>query len=671
MSHMDWKIPLRAEIESYALENEGYTPLLSEVLRARNIKTPEKAREYLVRGTNLICDPMLLTDMDKAVQRIQLAMQRKEKVAVYGDYDVDGISSSCLLCDYLCSRGLDCRVYIPDRLGEGYGVNIDAIRALREQGVSLVITVDCGITACEETSAANELGLDVIITDHHECPKKLPCAAAVVNPKRAGSEYPFDALAGVGVAFKLVSALEGSFETVLERYADLVAVGTIADVMPLTAENRALVHAGLEKLRNSPRAGFAALLDEAGAAQKPITTTTVGFVLAPRINAAGRLSQTEISVKLLLSKSEKEAHIYARQLCELNRRRQELETEVWDAATMALKKNVPDSPIVLESDCWHPGVVGIAASRLSETFRLPTVMICLDGDMGKGSCRSYGEFNIFDALASCAEYLESFGGHAFAAGLNIKSDKVEDFRRALSEYYRQHPPKEHTALEPELLIERLDILSIEGVLSLNQLEPCGCCNPRPLMCVCDVLLESLTPIGNGKHLRLKICKNGVHMDCVFFAHSLGEVDIRQGELVDMCFAPQINDFRASRNVQLLVSDVRSSKSESNCRQILEGNAHTDEVRAYRPARDELSYVWRIIKHMGGHMEQSLGELSRMKEFSEIAPIKLCLCLKIFDELKLLSLDTHNDRVSAYICDGAQKTALDKSPLFRVLWAHGG
>lgn len=671
MNHMDWKIPLRAETESYELEDAGYTPLLSEVLRARDIKTPEEAKKYLAREPSLLCDPMLLEDMDKAVARIRLAMQKREKLAVYGDYDVDGISSSCLLCDYLCSRGLDCRVYIPDRLGEGYGVNLEAIRALCEQGVSLVITVDCGITAFEETRAAKELGLEVIITDHHECPKELPDAIAVINPKRYNSPYPFDALAGVGVAFKLACALEGTYETVLSKYADLVAVGTIADVMPLVGENRALVHAGLEKLKRSPRAGFAALLEEAGATQKPITTTTVGFVLAPRINAAGRLSQTETSVKLLLSKTQEEAQTYAKQLCELNRRRQELETEVWDAATSVLSKNLPDSPIVLESDRWHPGVVGIAASRLSETFRLPTVMICFDGDMGKGSCRSYGDFNIFDALASCSEYLESFGGHAFAAGLNIKSNMVEDFRHALSEYYRQHPPKERTDFEPELLIEGLELLSIEGVLSLNLLEPCGCCNPRPLMCVCDVLLESLTPIGNGKHLRLKVSKNGVYMDCVFFAHSLDEVDIKSGELIDLCFAPQINDFRSTRSVQLLVSDVRSSKSESSCRQILEGNACTDEIRAYRPKRDDLSYVWRIIKRMNGHLEQSLGELSRMKEFSEIAPVKLCLCLKIFDELKLLSLDTHNDRVSAYICDGAKKTALEKSPLFRLLWAHGG
>lgn len=671
MNHKEWKMPPITHKASPALENAGYTPLLCEVLRARNIDTPEKAKKYLARDEQLICDPMLLEDLDKAVARIELAIREREKVAVYGDYDVDGISSSCLLCDYFRGRGLECEVYIPDRLEEGYGVNSEAIKALRERGVSLVVTVDCGITAFEEARLAQAIGIDVIITDHHECPQELPCAVAVVNPKRRCSKYPFDALAGVGVAFKLVCALEDSLETVLERYADLVAVGTVADVMPLTGENRALVHAGLEKLKNAPRPGFSALLEEAGVAQKPITTTTIGFILAPRINAAGRLSQTETSVGLLLSKTEDEARAYARKLCQLNRRRQELETEVWDAATCALGKNVPTSPIVLESDCWHPGVVGIAASKLSEVFRLPTVMICLDGDMGKGSCRSYGEFNIFDALTDCSEYLESFGGHAFAAGINIRPDKIDGFRRALAEYYKKNPPEEHTALEPELLIENLELLSIEGALSLDELEPFGCGNPRPLMCACDVFLENLTPIGNGKHLRLRICKNGIHMDCVFFAHSLAEVDIRQGELVDICFSTQINDFRSSRSVQLLVSDVRPAQSASSYKQIIEGTANPEEIRAFRPERDELARVWRIIKHMGGHLEQNLCELAKMSEFADITLVKLCLCLKIFDELKLLTAEMHNDHISAYICDNAQKTALDKSPLFRVLWAHGG
>ncbi len=671
MGQMEWKMPCVVDDNSDAFAKSGFSPLLTAVLRARGADTLEKARLYLLRDEALMCDPMLLSDMNRAVSRIELAIALHQKVAVYGDYDVDGITSACLLMDYFSGRGLECEIYIPDRLGEGYGVNKNAIETLHEKGIDLVVTVDCGITAVTETEFAKSLGMDIIITDHHECPQTLPDAAAVVDPKRTDSAYPFGELAGVGVAFKLVCALEKNSKASLERYADLVAVGTIADVMPLIGENRYLVYKGLKKLKNNPLPGFAALLDEAGVANKPLSANTVGFTLAPRINAAGRLCKTETSIKLLLSKNQEEASTWAKELCTLNRRRQELELEVWEEAMAFLTANEPTSPIVLESCSWHPGVVGIAASRLTEEYRLPTIMICVDDENGKGSCRSFGDFNLFEALSACSEHLESFGGHAFAAGLNIKPENIAAFREALAKYYISNPPTLHTAIEPELLICDPAILNMEGVVSLIELEPCGSGNEHPLMCICNAVLESVTPIGNGKHLRMRISQKGVFFDCVFFSHTAESLGAAEGENIDICFTPQINDYNSRRSVQLLITDLRKSETLGKCRYIIEKDEYSlDEIRIFRPERDELASFWRKIKALGGRLELSYDKFSEDFDSSFMEPIKLCLCIRILSELKLLETSIRNGRVCCSACEAKEKTELDKSPLFRLLWESG-
>lgn len=664
MGHKEWKMPIAAP-QSAGMEGSGYSPLLCRILGARGIETREAAELFLARDSRLLNDPMLLNDMPKALERIELARQRREKIAVYGDYDVDGITSACMLCDYFRKSGFDCKVYIPDRLDEGYGLNCDAVRALSGEGVRLLITVDCGITACDETKLASSLGMDIIITDHHQCPALLPEAVAVIDPKRHDSVYPFDELAGVGVAFKLICAIEGESEAPLRRYGDLVAVGTVADVMPLTGENRALVYAGLEKLKNSPRPGFAALLEEAGAGQKPVNASIISFVLAPRINAAGRLCKTETSVRLLLAETADEASDCAKELCELNHRRQKLETKVWNDAMEELGETAPKTPIVLKSESWHPGVVGIAASRLAEAFAVPTVVICMDGDMGKGSCRSYGDFNLFAALGACSQYLDSFGGHAFAAGLNIKKDQIDDFCRALAEYYGKNPPTERCELEPELELEDFACLSPAEVLSLEELEPCGSGNPRPIMCIRDVRLEQLSPIGGGKHLRLCAVKGGESLDGVFFSHGLSDVDVSEGELVDICFIPQINDFRSTRSVQLLIADVRPAQSDQRCRDILSDTADLEQMRPYRPSREELILFWKALKSGGGSFCGSVSGANAPG--GGLEPEKRCLCLKILSELELIKLLAEDSRADVRVDPGAEKNELNNSPLFRSLW----
>jgi len=670
MGQIEWKMPRVADEITQAYAKSDFTPLLAAVMCARGFDTPEKARRSLKRDKSLLCDPMLLSDMDKAVSRIELAIELHQKTAVYGDYDVDGISSACLLLDYFQSRGLDCEVYIPDRLEEGYGINNKAISVLHERNIALIVTVDCGITAVSEAEYAKSLGMDMIITDHHECPQVLPEAAAVVDPKRPDSKYPFEELAGVGVAFKLVCAMEKNVDALLGGYADLVAVGTIADVMPLVGENRYLTYIGLEKLRNDPLPGFAALLEEAGVSKKPLTAATVGFTLAPRINAAGRLCRTETATRLILAKNQQEAQVWAKELCALNRRRQELEIEVWEDAMSFLSDTEPKSPIVLESDSWHPGVVGIAASRLTEEYKLPTVMICVDDENGKGSCRSYGDFNLFEALSACSEHLVSFGGHAFAAGLNIKPENIGAFRNALAEYYSQNPPTVHPELSPDVLIKNPASLSMEGVESLSELEPCGSGNEHPLLCICGAVLESLAPIGNGKHLRLRISQKGVLFDCVFFSRTAENLGVSEGETVDICFTLQVNDFHSRQSVQLLIVDVRRSETLETCRNILEKNELLiDEARLYRPEREELACLWRSIRRLGGKLELSFDKFFEDFGITFMEPVKLCLGIRILSELKLLDTSVVNGRVLCLASDNAGKTELDKSPLFRLLWEN--
>lgn len=557
MKYSNWKVPSEPPTVPRDLLRAGCTPLLAAILALRGMGRLDEAETFLLGGSETLHDPLLLEDILPAIRRIARAIAIGEHVAVYGDYDVDGITSACLMSDYLRYRGLEAELYIPDRLDEGYGLNVSAIDKLFEMGVSLIITVDCGVTSIEETEHANALGIDMIITDHHECREELPDAIAVVDPKRPLCPYPGTALAGVGVAFKLVCALEGDTERMLERYGDLLAVGTVADVMPVTGENRYMIRSGLEKLSSrSCSPGLAALMRETGSADKRPTASTISYALAPRINAAGRLGDTRTAVELLQTRDRRRAELLARELCEINRRRQELEFAIWQDALELLDGQTPTRPVVLAAEGWHPGVIGIVASKLTDAFSLPSVMICLDGDRGKGSCRSVGDFNLYEALTACRDCLEGFGGHAMAAGLTIRADRVDEFRERLGEYYMAHPSDFVPALEAEIKITDPRLLTMECVESLDSLEPCGSGNPRPLLYMESARLDLATAIGGGKHTRLRLNHLGADYDAVFFSRSLNDLGCVQGDSVDLIFSPQINEFRGRRNVQLVLNDIR-------------------------------------------------------------------------------------------------------------------
>lgn len=635
MNCKEWKIPYSRPEAPEELRSAGYSPLLSAVLALRGIRTAEQARALFEGGPSTLHDPLLMKGMAEARERVLLAIERGEIVAVYGDYDVDGITSTCLVADYLRFKGLDCRLYIPDRSEEGYGLNCAALDALKAQGVSLVISVDCGITAVEEAAHARALGMDMVITDHHECKSgALPQAAAVIDCRQEGDNYPNKDLAGVGVALKLVCACEGDSRAMLARYADLAAVGTVADVMPLVGENRFLVRLGIEKLERAPRPGLAAMMKESSVEGRKLTASTIGFILAPRLNAAGRLGQAERAARLLMCTSEQESSRLASELCELNRRRQSIETEIWQEALALIDGSSPDAPIVLASDRWHQGVIGIAASRLAEQYSLPAIMICLNGELGKGSCRSYGGFNLFEALSACSEHLLGFGGHALAAGLNIHKDRLEDFRRALAEYYRKNRPAPQPEVNCDLLIRDPGLLSIESVRSLDLLEPYGNANPKPVMCLSGVTLESLSAVGGGKHLRLRVRLGGGHFEGIFFSHTAHELGLRQGEAVDLAFTPQINEFRGHVSVQLQVCAARPHDGTGLCKSILEKDAPSLWAAApYCPERADFVRVWRMVERDFTAAGDAAGVIAQCPEGME--PERFCLCLMTLLEAGLL------------------------------------
>ena len=389
-----------------ALVTGGYAPLTAMVLAARGLASPAQAQRYLACKEPLP-SPFEMTDMDLAVGRVRLALSRGEKIAVFGDYDVDGITATCLLTHFLRAQGADCVSYIPGRLEEGYGLNPIAIRQLAAENVNLIITVDCGITAVEEALLCKQMGIDLIITDHHECKDIFPEAVAVVNPHRPNDGYPHMNLSGVGVAFKLAAAISGDQEATLAEYADMVCLGTVADVMPLLGENRVFVARGLELLKHTHRPGVAALMEECGCTPDNITASSIGFMLAPRINAAGRIGKIELAINLFLTEDEEEAKTLARGLCELNRQRQAVESEIFQQAVDQLPVGKLPDAVVLADERWHQGVVGIVASRIAEEYCCPTFLICLDGDHGKASSRSYGGFNLFGALTTLSPLLES------------------------------------------------------------------------------------------------------------------------------------------------------------------------------------------------------------------------------------------------------------------------
>lgn len=568
MKFEKWKIGAPAPETIKLLRQAGYPALLSMVLAGRGVQTAEDAAARMDCEDELSLSPFAMMDMDKAVDRIHRAIAGGETIAVFGDYDVDGITSTVLLLDYLKSCGANCLRYIPRRIEDGYGLSCDAIQSLRAQGATLMVTVDCGVTGAEEVAFANSLGLDVVVTDHHECKGALPDAVAVVDPHRPDCPYPFKHLAGVGVALKLVLALGGSVneERLFSRYCTLAAIGTVADVMRMEGENRIIVRRGLDALPRTDFVGVHALLKEAGLEGKPVTSIQIGFTLAPRINAAGRMGAADLAADLLETADPAWAEKLARALCDLNRERQAVEQDICADAQRQIEA-LPESArsaLVLSSEEWHQGVVGIVASRLSEKYACPSFMIHTQEGMGKGSCRSFGGFNLFAALESCASLLEGFGGHELAAGFTIREENIAVFRERMNGYVRARMGKgvPVSALEIDAAVPDPVDMTMDEVEQLSRLEPYGAGNPRPVFALLGARVDMAQSVGQGKHLKLQLSKGPCRFDAIFFSASAEDCGVQAGDRIDVAFYLQGNVFRGKTSLQLQVVDLRPSRMAS-------------------------------------------------------------------------------------------------------------
>ncbi|MDR0904868.1 MAG: single-stranded-DNA-specific exonuclease RecJ [Oscillospiraceae bacterium] len=556
----EWKIIGFDRDAATALFRRGINPLAAVFLCSRGITTFDDAVDFITDKPSDIFDPFLLRDMDKAVTEIEDAIAKNRKIAIFGDYDVDGMTASALLKSYFRTRNVECEIYIPGRAEEGYGLNRPALDYLKSVGTELIITVDCGITAIDETDYATQLGMDIIITDHHECKDTLPAALAVIDPKRPGCEYPNRVLAGVGVAFKLVCALENSrpVSALLREYGDFVAIGTVADVMPVTGENRALIRAGLNRLVAEPRPGLVALMQAAGAPRGSIGTADIGFTLAPRLNAAGRMGRTLLSVDILLTQDAEEAKTLTAELCGLNDERRKLESTIFTEVEERLRGIDPKGPIVMSGENWYHGVMGIVAARTAERWLFPAVMINVDADgIGRGSCRSFGSFKMYSALARCDDLLINYGGHEMAAGITIPRENIDEFTRRIREIYHETvkiPPV--PTLKVDFEVEKARLLSLENVESLERLEPFGNQNLPPRLVITNARIVLLSPVGNGKHTRLRVEKDHMTFDCIFFSMESSSLGVAEGDAADIVFEPQVNEFRGRKSVQFHVLDLK-------------------------------------------------------------------------------------------------------------------
>lgn len=655
----------------------GIGRVLSDILVQRGYGTVEDARNFLKKGTGFFHDPFLMNDMKEGVERIFKAIDEGEHITVYGDYDVDGVTSVSALYLYLTEKGARVDAYIPNRATEGYGMNLPALDKLAGNGTKLIITVDTGITAIEEAKYLKTLGMEMVVTDHHRCQEELPDAVAVINPRRPDNTYPFDELAGVGVVFKLLCALEKTYQAklghhgteylteVCGKYCDLVAIGTIADVMPLRDENRLICAAGLRNIEKSPREGLRALMEQTEPKTKnsrypkkrKINASYIGFTIAPKINAAGRLSDAMDGVRLFLATSKSEANDIAAKLCDLNIKRQAEENRIAAEAielAEATHDFENDPVLVLAKENWHHGVIGIVSSRLTERYNMPTLLISIENGVGKGSGRSIKGLNLTEALTACSDSLIRYGGHELAAGLTVSAEKLDEFRVKLNDYARGRLTSEDTVptLEIDHEVEDGDI-TVAFAEEMALLEPCGVDNQTPMLMRRNAVVAEVNSIGAGKHTKLLLRSEGSPKTALAFGVPACETDLTVGDVVDVAFQIDINEFQNVKSAQMLVRDARLCEAELTLydKELEFYRSVTEDGEKFRihdrflPDRNDFALVYTALKKLCAESDV-FGLHKLYKTVISLNPdllppmrmAKIKLCVRIFADVGLISFE---------------------------------
>ena len=547
------------KVEQLVKENK-VNELLARILVNKGITQPNEIELFLHPTRKDFHDPFLMPDMEKIVDRLLKAMEHKEKIIIYGDYDADGITSITVLKSFLEERGLAVSYYIPNRLDEGYGLNKEAIKKIYDDGFRLMLTVDCGITGVEEVDYANSLGMEVYITDHHEPADKLPNAKAVVDAKRKDNKYPFNQLAGVGVVFKLIQALSiklGLEEKEYLKYLDIVCIGTISDIVPLVDENRVIAKLGLKLVAQTKNIGLKTLLDIIGF--KTIDSSAISFGVAPRINACGRMGNEQIALDLFLSKDKEDAKKLAIQLNEYNAERQRIEKQIFEEAVEKIEADEKEkSCIIVGSENWHHGIIGIVASKVTEMYFKPSILICFEGEEGKGSGRSIPGFDLHEALMRCGSHLTKFGGHAMAVGVTVKTAEFETFKEELEAYAKTCKIDEIVPIlnvDSELTLKKIDI---ESVRSLQMLEPFGEANKMPIFLFKNLKINSIRALSEGKHLKLTLKDDNFMVNAIGF--NMGDLSEKYllDDRVDIVGSLDINSFNGRDSIQIVLKDIRKS-----------------------------------------------------------------------------------------------------------------
>lgn len=672
-----------AEAVSALTKGGALSELCAAVLAARGISSLGTVQDLL--GTDALSDPMLLRDMPEAVDCINSAIDSGTRICVYGDYDCDGVTATVMLFDYLTCLGADVTYYIPER-AEGYGLNEQAIRTLSEDGVELIITVDNGISAIEEAKLIASLGMTLVVTDHHQPGEELPEAAAVVNPHRRDCPSPYKPLCGAGVVLKLIAALDGGdCDMALEQFGDLAMLATIADIVPLTGENRYIAERGLTYIQNTERPGLLALIAAAGAADKTIDAHTVGFVLAPRINAAGRFGSPKQAAELLLCQDPEEAVTLAQDLNALNQARKVCETEIEQQIFEQLREDpslLDQRVLVLWDESWHAGVLGILAARMLERFGKPCILLTVEGDSAKGSMRSFGEFSSYQCLDFCKDLLSHWGGHKGAGGLSLPTERLPELRRRVAAFAAEQFP-EMPVLTMDAMTIPPALLNVEQVASLDMLAPFGEQNPAPLFALRGVTLTNIAPCKSPAHTRLTFLYEDRPVNAIWFFKRADQIPCSAGTVCDVLVTLSVSSYLGKPVLSVHCSELRAaafSACISKTRNLtLEDSyfAARASYEAYRrneplstayysrmvPTREELVKVYQQIPESGIPLDALFIRLVK----SGLNYCKIRLCCDIFTERGLITLSLENETVTRIKVE--QKVDIFASPVYLALTAH--